>query len=88
MGEEKVCGEMTYEEKKIVEKLRAIRELYIALLKKKGADLKGYTPPLYIGVHANGFISAFSLKESHEDKPNEYYTNIVLETGDEGNDEN
>lgn len=82
-----MCGEMTYEEKKIVEKLRAIRELYIALLKKKGADMKD-TPPLCIGVHANGFISAFSLKESHEDKPNEYYMNVMLETGDEGNDEN
>ncbi len=78
---------MTYEEKKIIEKLRAIRELYIALLKKKGADLKD-APPLCIGVPVNGYITAFALKDAGEGEPNEYYTNIVLETGDEGNDEN
>lgn len=78
---------MTYEEKKIVEKLRAIRELYIALLKKQGADMEGYTPPLCMGVWAHGSINAFSLKEVHEGEENEYYTNI-METFDEGDDEN
>lgn len=78
---------MTYEEKKIVEKLRAIRELYITLLKKQGADLKD-ARPLLIGVPVNGYITAFALKDAGEGEPNEYYTNIVLETGDEGNNEN